>query len=219
MILPITNVDVIGDVIGDVMWSRNRLYILLPQALLVGFSENFRGQSDRSHVIRIHRPPRPGRTYETQDEDDRSVRKTGQLYAHLYGYGNTGSNLPSNGRTNSLILTAFTTRPRSPRPVLLFGLRRIFAVFVTHWIGTNYGTILRGIAAYRTSGHFHNTVFCVVFWASNVCAHEDRARRIQMVRFAELDWNTITTIRIQPYRNIRIQLNINIYLQAVNGKK
>ena len=29
MILPITNVDVIGDVIGDVMWSRNRLYILL----------------------------------------------------------------------------------------------------------------------------------------------------------------------------------------------
>jgi len=29
LILPITNVDVIGDVIGDVMWSRNRLYILL----------------------------------------------------------------------------------------------------------------------------------------------------------------------------------------------
>ena len=25
----ITNVDVIGDVIDDVMWSRNRLYILL----------------------------------------------------------------------------------------------------------------------------------------------------------------------------------------------
>ena len=29
LVLPITNVDVIGDVIDDVMWSRNRLYILL----------------------------------------------------------------------------------------------------------------------------------------------------------------------------------------------
>jgi len=34
LILPITNVDVIGDVIGDVMWSRNRLYILLSFAQL-----------------------------------------------------------------------------------------------------------------------------------------------------------------------------------------
>ena len=29
LVLPITNFDVIGDVIDDVMWSRNRLYILL----------------------------------------------------------------------------------------------------------------------------------------------------------------------------------------------
>jgi len=34
--LPITNVDVIGDVIGDVMWSRNRLYILLAYYMRVG---------------------------------------------------------------------------------------------------------------------------------------------------------------------------------------
>jgi len=36
LILPITNVDVIGDVIGDVMWSRNRLYILLQTQFVVG---------------------------------------------------------------------------------------------------------------------------------------------------------------------------------------
>jgi len=35
LILPITNVDVIGDVIGDVMWSRNRLYILLTYSVSI----------------------------------------------------------------------------------------------------------------------------------------------------------------------------------------
>jgi len=32
LVLPITNSDVIDDVIDDVMWARNRLYILLAYA-------------------------------------------------------------------------------------------------------------------------------------------------------------------------------------------
>jgi len=52
LILPITNVDVIGDVIGDVMWSRNRLYILLSWIILKIF-EHAQGAFFRGHSVDI----------------------------------------------------------------------------------------------------------------------------------------------------------------------